>query len=130
MYWLGTMIMANHLLEQLFPLVLAHFLLAPAFRDQGQSKPPMLATAVSNGAFVAAVNAVAQKYLYGQAVLATSVEEEVWMGRHAEPTVCSDHTRLLVRVLRATPQSSISISSLASLDLRMKRTLRASSNAP
>ena len=70
------MVMANHLHEQLFPRVFAYFALTKDQRERSDAKPPALARNVSDGAFIAAVNAVAQKYLYGQAVLAISVEEK------------------------------------------------------
>ena len=124
MYWLGTMVTGNHLLEQLCPQVFRHFTLSPECAERMNPQAPVLATGVSDGAFVASVNAVAQKYLYGQAVLAVSVEEKVWLGRRADPEEMSEQTRLLVRVLRATPNSSITLSTITSLDLRLKRALR------
>ena len=112
MQWLGTMLMSNHLLEQVCPAVFEHFAMDPECAERLNGKVPKVSASISDGAFVASVNAVCQKHLRGLAVLAASVEEKVRLGRSAEPEGISEQTRLLVRVLRATPNSSITLATI------------------
>lgn len=63
MYWLGTAITTNYLLEQCFSFALAN------------TMPESLLMNVSDGAFVAAATFVHRRFLAGQAVLAVTAED-------------------------------------------------------
>ena len=47
MYWLGTMVTGNNLLEQLCPQVFRHFTLPPERAERMSPQAPVLATAVA-----------------------------------------------------------------------------------
>jgi hypothetical protein len=66
MYWLGTSLLLNALLAQLFPCAIAG------------AQPDQLSREIPDSAFCAAVTFVHRRYLWGQAVLAQSVKDRVW----------------------------------------------------
>lgn len=61
----------------------------------------------------------------GQATLAISVKEKIWAGRELPHFVApGDLVPMLLRILRGTPGSCITLASIKSIDLELKRDLR------
>ena len=115
-YWLGTGLMLNHILEELWPLALGT-------NDQ---VIPSLGEYISDECFVASINMIHRRYLYGQVVLAKTVSECAWVGRHKEPQqyALDDITPLIVHILRACSAATITEDFIQTVDLSLKRALR------
>ena len=96
MYWIANGAMTNHILKHLLPPVLAEPPLS--------GKPlevPRLPDEISDAAFVTAQTFAVRRYLFGQAVLAKSAEEQSWLGKDvpiARPMAGDEE--LIVRLLR------------------------------
>ena len=69
MYWLGTSIMTNHLVEHLWPSAL------------GFDIPEEFPVTVTNRCFAASVHFMLKRYLYGQAVVSVTARGQGWLPR-------------------------------------------------
>ena len=115
LYWMGTYTYMNHLLEQLWPLALTN----------PDERRPVLLSRVSDQAFVSAIHATERKFLFGMRVLGVTVKERAWIGRHTEKSSDqSDVAKLIVLLLRSTPEAVVSIQTVIRVDLGLKRRLR------
>ena len=113
MYWLGTAILSNHVGEQLFPHAL-----------RGTS-PTDWSWTVSDAVFRASMQFMHRRYLFGQAVLSVSVDEQAWIGREtALPLDSKTDLPLLLKVLRGTPGPLIGEAHVVCVELSLKRLLR------
>ena len=113
MYWLGTALLTNHTMGTLWKACL------------GNEDVESVCGYVSDEAFATSVRFMYARYLAGQAVVATSVQEKVWLGRDVPHHVdASDLVPLLVRILRGSPGACITSETIESIDLDIKRNLR------
>ena len=113
MYWLGTALLTNHTIGTLWKACVC-----------GEDVEGICGT-ISDEAFAASVRFMYTRYLAGQAVVATSVQEKVWLGRDVPHHVdASDLVPLLVRILRGSPGACITGETITSIDLDSKRNLR------
>ena len=97
LYWLGTYIFFNHLLDQFWDR---------ALQDDVWSDIT-LQDNISDDVFVAAVNAVMRKYMAGQAALAVDVENRSWLPRPAHIDVDDKIPEKLLRILRVSAGARI-----------------------
>ena len=97
LYWLGTYIFFNHLLDQFWDR---------ALQDDVWSDIT-LQDNISDDVFVAAVNAVMRKYMAGQAALAVDVENRSWLPRPAHIDVDEKIPEKLLRILRVSAGARI-----------------------
>ena len=113
MYWLGTALLTNHTVGTLWKACVC-----------GEDVEGICGT-ISDEAFAASVRFMYTRYLAGQAVEATSVQDKVWLGRDVPHHVdASDLVALLVRILRGSPGACITGETITSIDLDSKRNLR------
>ena len=75
MHWLGTSLLTNQVLCQLWPYA------------SGDSWPAAYETHISNHTFAASVHFTHRRFLRGQAVFAVDVEERSW---HKNPSGATD----------------------------------------
>lgn len=113
LYWLGTSLLTNHTISSLWRD-------SVAARETGS-----VPVHVSDACFASGVAFMHRRYLAGQAVLAVTVSECAWVGRH-KPFVedPGDLTPWVVRALRGLPGPVITMEHLLTLDLESKRALR------
>ena len=111
LYWLGTSVLTNHLLSHLWSVALG-------FESEEQ-----VPDHVSDQCFLASVQFMIKRYLYGQAVLSVTVREQGWLQRVASPTEKNDAVPLLLRILRGAPGSTITLDHIFCADLALKRSL-------
>jgi len=114
MYWIGTVAMLGHILEHCLPAALAR---SPCHRAMPE--------AIGDAAFWAAHMFAARRYLFGQAIIAKSVQEESWIGADVpteHPVSADEH--MVLRVLRGATGSRITEEDIIFADLDLKRTLR------
>lgn len=106
MFWLGCSMTLNHVVATLLGAVLQAGPSATSSLSMPQLDPfPRL---VSDAAFLAAVQFVHKRYLFGQAVLDTSVREGLGAKGHTVPGHGGDNiTPMLCTVLRSTPGTLI-----------------------
>ena len=125
-YWLGTVLMLNHLVKRLLPSAIREGV------PQATEKATTLTPTISDACFVASLKMVYNKYVYGQCVLAKTAEEEAWLGRHVEPVgyTQDDLTPLLLHILRASAAASITEDFLLTVNLELKRALRLPTENP
>lgn len=98
LYWLGTMIRTNFLLEHSMD----------AYLSSSMPNAPRLFT-VQNNNFLTAINFLSQRYLFGMMVVATSVAERSWSTIAEDPKHSLDKTtEYILQVLRAIPFRHIS----------------------
>ncbi|CAK9114310.1 unnamed protein product, partial [Durusdinium trenchii] len=98
LYWLGTMIRTNFLLEHSMD----------AYLSSSMPNAPRLFT-VQNNNFLTAINFLSQRYLFGMMVVATSVAERSWSTIAEDPKHSLDKTtEYILQVLRAIPFRDIS----------------------
>ncbi len=113
LYWLGTAILTNHTISSLW---------RDAVADRETGSIPV---DISDPYFAASVAFMHRRYLAGQTVLAVTVAEVAWVGRHKpffeDP---EDLTPWVVRALRGVPGPVITVGHLLTLDLESKRALR------
>ena len=91
MYWLGTSIMTNHLVEHLWLSALGF--------DIAEEFP----VTVTNRCFAASVNFMLKRYLYGQAVVSVTAQGQGWLPRIDSKRDPDDLLPLLLRILRSAP---------------------------
>ncbi len=98
LYWLGTCIRTNFLLEHCMGAYI-----------QGLRSPPGLSLVVQDANVLSALNFLTQRYLFGIMVVATSVAERSWCTISEQPKHVIDNiTEYILQVLRAIPFPSIS----------------------
>ena len=116
LYWPSTFITLNHLLAELLPR---------AMLQEEDPDLPKLGGTIINESWTAGVCAMFRKYLTGQHVLAVSAKDKAWLGRFADKQhESSSSQRLMMKSLRATAGGVITIDTLSSIDLSLKRALR------
>ena len=109
LYWLGTAIRTNFFAE---------FGVTAYMHESPPAVSPLCHVRDAN--FLTALNFLAQRYLFGLMVVATSVAEKSWCTIADDPKHICDRTTLSVlQVLRATPTPSLSKTEIfhACLDL-------------
>ena len=111
-YWFGTALLGNWVMSSCMNAVLS-----------GESQAPVVKN-ISDALYVACVNFLHRRYLYGQCVLACGVKEQVWNGIDAEePHALDEDNDLLLRALRLHAGASVSLESLLLCDVSSKRTM-------
>ena len=116
MYWLGTSMMTNHLVQHLWPAAL------------GGPLPDDVPMYVNDACFLASVQFIQKRYLCGQAVLAVSAKEQIWNPR-SDSLDSSDLLPLLLRILRGAPGAFITADHIFCADLALKRSLERGGDA-
>ncbi|CAK9003900.1 unnamed protein product, partial [Durusdinium trenchii] len=112
MYWLGTAVLTNHLVANLWPSAL------------GRDLPDEFPTTVSNECFIASVQFMLKRYLFGQAILSVTSKEQTWLHRrHDFRDAEDDLLPLLLRILRGAPGSVITLEHIFCADLALKRSI-------
>lgn len=113
LYWLGTALLSNHIANHAVTAVLNQTDLMEWPRN------------IDDGAFVSAVAFLFRRYLFGQAVLAVCVDEQVWCTRELESTMRPGSLMpLLLRLLRGLPNMQITTDNILDTSLELKRLLR------
>ena len=115
LYWLGSYITMNHLLTAFLPR---------AFANDPSAHFELLQT-VRDDAWMAGLNGTCRKFLAGQHVLSTTAKERAWIGRRV--AAISEYTateKMMLRLLRCTAGSKLSVASLTAVDISLKRALR------
>ena len=113
-YWLGTALLIHETVDLFWPSAVA-----------GSPNAPLLERQIRDPVFAAAVRFMHRRYLAGQAVFATTLQEKSWIGRslplHVEAT---DLLPCLVRILRAIPGATIKLQDLLEIDIGLSMDLR------
>lgn len=113
MYWLGTSILTNHLISNLWPACLR------------SNVPEDFPVVVSNEC----VQFMLKRYLSGQAILSVTWNEQAWVPRRPddfrEP---DDMLPLLLRILRGAQGSVITRDHIFCADLALKRSIEKGSD--
>ena len=110
MYWFGTSVMLNHIMQHCWPHVLS------------STMPESLPTCVSDEAFCSAVAFVHRRFAYGHAVLSVSAQEAAWLAPEAAARKeRSDLTPTVLRLLRSNPGSCVRFHHVLQAELGLKR---------
>ena len=110
MYWLGTSIMLNHILQHCWPHALRG------------TVPETFPVVVSDEAFCSAVAFVHRRFAYGHAVLSVSVQEAAWLSTTAPPhKEKEDLMPTVLKLLRSNPGSCITFNHVLQAELGLKR---------
>ena len=110
LYWLGSSILTNHVLEQLWSHVLA------------DTVPLQYDLNISDAAFTASVQFMHRRYLRGQSILAVNVDEKSWL--HSDVAHLTDQQALFLRILRGCSTRSVTVESCCRCDLWLKCEIR------
>ena len=110
MYWLGTSVLLNHIMQHCWPHALDGTL------------PEAVPAQVSDGAFCSAVAFVHRRYAYGHAVLSVSVQEAAWMAPDSFARKGADDIMpTVLKVLRSNPGSCVTFDHVLQAQLGLKR---------
>ena len=110
MYWLGTSVLLNHIMQHCWPHAL------------GGTLPEAVPAQVSDGAFCSAVAFVHRRYAYGHAVLSVSVQEAAWMAPDSFARKGADDIMpTVLKVLRSNPGSCVTFDHVLQAQLGLKR---------
>ncbi|CAE7708139.1 unnamed protein product [Symbiodinium sp. CCMP2592] len=115
LYWLGTSALTNHVLEELWPHVLA------------DTVPLQYDLNISDAAFTASVQFMHRRYLRGQSILAVTVDETSWL--RSDAVHLTDQHALFLRILRGCSTRSVTVESCCRCDLWLKCEIRQRSSA-
>ena len=106
--WLGTSLITNQVLDNAFQAM---------WRGRHDFDRH-----VSDAAFRAAVRFIARRYLNGIAVVTTCIAEQLWIGMDLQAKPCADDPQnLLLRVLRKSAWSTVTVLSICEADLSLQR---------
>ena len=111
MYWFGTSLLLNRLMEHCWSHALARTV-------------EKLPTAVSDPAFCAAAAFVHRRYVFGHAVLSVSAQEAAWLVAERALPKEGDLAPTILKLLRGNPGSCVTRDHILRVELGLSRILQ------